>query len=105
MTGQNSDARTILVRALADVLGESTASHLRGDSPLLSSAGAGVLTSADAMVLADAVEQQGIDAGLLCRLTDEDFVPTGSSLTVADLQSRIKARVREHLEPVGEEGA
>ena len=105
MTSQDTVVRQILERALADVLGEANASHLRGDSPLLASDGASVLTPADALVLADAVEQQGIAAGVLCRLTDEDFVPAGSSLSVADLQSRIEARMRERREPTGGEGA
>lgn len=101
MSGRDTDARLILERALADVLGEANAAHLRGDSPLLARAGAGVLTAADACVLADSVEQLGAEAGVRCRLSDEDFVPVGSSLTVSDLQSRIEARIREGLESTG----
>lgn len=103
MNGRDTDSRLILEEALADVLGEANAVHLRGDSPLLASLGTEVLTVADALVLADAVERRAAAAGALCRLTDEDFMTSGSSVTVADLTSRIEARMRERREPSGSE--
>lgn len=93
MSGPSPDARLILERALADVLGEAAASHLRDDSPLLATAGTGVLLPADALGLADAVEQGAAQAGLRCALTDGDFILTGTSLTLADLEARIAERL------------
>jgi hypothetical protein len=93
MSGRHPEARPILERALADVLGEAAASHLRDDSPLLATAGTGVLLPADALGLADAVEQRAAEAGVRCALTDEDFLLTGTSLTLADLEERITLRL------------
>lgn len=93
MSGLSPEARRILERALADVLGEAAASHLRDDSPLLAAAGRGVLLPADALGLADAVEQRAAEAGARCALTDEDFLLTGTSLTLADLEERITVRL------------
>ncbi len=105
MSDRTPDARRILELALADVLGDATASHLRGDSPLLTTTGTAVLAAADAVGLADALEQHAGDAGLSCRLTDEDFVVVGSSLTVSDLQSRVDRRLAEGVEALGGERA
>lgn len=88
--------RTVARDALTRVFGAMVVDPLRPDSPLMGSAlvSSVGMVAADAVAVADAVQQRAAREGAVCLLGDAAFVSDAegdATITLADLESAIAA--------------
>lgn len=88
--------RTVARDALTRVFGHTVVDQLRPDSPLIGTAMVSSvgMVPADAIAVADAVEQRAAREGARCRLGNETFASDAegdATITLADLEAGIAA--------------
>lgn len=86
--------RTVTRDALSRVFGHTVVDQLRPDSPLMGTALASSIgmTAADAIAVADAVQQRAAREGALCVLGNEAFASDAegdATVTLADLEAGV----------------
>lgn len=98
------DPELVVRLALGRVLDPVLVDLVRGDSPVMWPPGAygavGVaLSAADAVALADAVQQVAREAGAECILVDEDLTVQDGPVTLDRLTASVSRRWRESGQP------
>lgn len=86
------DPSAVVRRALGRVLDPVLVEHLRGDSPILGPGGG--LGRADAIAVADAVQEVARESGATCLLQDADLDAVAGPVTVDGLSASVAQRWR-----------